>query len=124
LSSLTSEFLLGRLVVKVMKLLLQGRMAFNPSAPNLQIFGSSTGGGRGTFEPRSSTGLWRDAMADREKEPPFELRVLEVALDVVSAHLEELYQSLELVAQKALEDLTKQVCCSQDYKIDLMIAAL
>jgi hypothetical protein len=51
----------------------------------------------------------RDAFASQGHEPPFELRVLEVALDMVSAHLEQLATQLDAQAQMALDNLTKQV---------------
>ena len=41
---------------------------------------------------------------------PFELRALEIALDVVCGHLERLALDLEAAAHPALDALTRKVC--------------
>jgi hypothetical protein len=63
----------------------------------------------GTEGHKRSSSMVRDAFASQGHEPPFELRVLEVALDMVSAHLEQLATQLDAQAQMALDNLTKQV---------------
>eukprot|EP00884_Botryococcus_braunii_P008671 jgi/Botrbrau1/17805/Bobra.0127s0054.1 len=89
-----------------------GRGGYNPSAPNLQSMGAATTGARTNADTRANTSMLRDAMADQGMEPPFELRVLEIALDVVSAHLETSCQQLESLATLALDKLTEQVTTS------------
>lgn len=84
-------------------------MGYNPSAPNLQGMGGAAAGARDFSDSRAHTSRLREALADQERESPFELRVLEVALDVVSAHLEASCQQLESLATLALDKLTEQV---------------
>ena len=72
----------------------QGKVGHRPSAPNLQgLESGAVGKGALPSSPRAHkrpSSMLRDSLASQGHEPPFELRVLEVALDVVSAHLEQL----------------------------------
>lgn len=74
--------------------------------PNMNTNG---GDGGAHSDMDQHTRMLREVMGNRGTEPPFELRVLEVALDVVSAHLEYLAQQLDGQAQAALDNLTRQV---------------